>query len=151
MAVVTEGTLRITQQRNVAVAAWRDAPTVAQFRVFEREGRAMTRRYPKGAALFNVVLSGKPDFSSEVRAETARINGLGDIFVLGAAHVILVTGLVGAAVRAYLSTSMLVTRPVTPTKVFGEKRPAAEWLLERLTTSGETWSVDQLVQLVDSG
>ena len=150
MSDVREGTLRILSRRNVAVAAWRDAPTVSQFRLFEREGRTLERRYPKRTALFNVVLSGTPNFSAEVRAETARVSAIDDIFSLATVHVVLVGGLVGSAVRAFLATSMLVSKPPNPTKVFGELEPAAAWVLERLAPSGEKWTLEELCELVRS-
>lgn len=149
VVVVEEGTLRITKERNVAVAAWRDAPTVSQLRLFEREGRAMNVPYPKGTALFNVVLSGKPDFSAEVRKETARVSAFDDVFVLATAHLILVDGLVGAAVRAFLSTSMLVSKPPAPTKVFSDTGLAVDWVLARLDAGGERWTKAELLALVE--
>lgn len=149
MAVVEEGSLRITTERNVSVVAWRDAPTVKQLRAFEREGHALEKRFPKRCGLFNVILSGKPDFSSEVRAETNRIGALGDMYTLATAHVILVEGLVGSAVRAFLATSMLVSKPPTPTKVFGDKDLAVAWVLGRIAEAGEPWTSVQLRELLD--
>lgn len=109
----------------------------------------MTGSYPKGTALFNVVLSGKPDFSTEVRAETARVSALNDTFTLATAHVVLVDGLVGAAVRAFLSTSTLLAKPISPTKVFGAIAPASDWMLAHLEPSGEAWTKAELVALVE--
>ncbi len=149
--VTEETTFRFTRVRNVAVAAWRDAPTVSQLRLFERLGHAMNAPYPNGTALFNVVLSGKPDFSAEVRAETARVSALSNMFVLATAHVVLVEGLVGAAVRAFLATSNLIGKPATPTKVFGSTSLAADWVLSRLAPSGEAWTKEELVALVERG
>ena len=146
-----EGSLRIIASRNVLVAAWRDAPTMSQLHALERVGRERGEQYPRGTALLNLALSGKPDFSADVRKETARVSALPDIFVLATAHIVLVRGLVGAAVRAFLSTSVLMARPTRPTKVFGDTLPAVDWVLARLAPAGEAWTRQGLVAVVDQG
>ena len=143
-----EGIFRITKERNVAVAAWRDAPSVQQMRAFERVGLAMSKAHPKGTALFNVVLSGTPNFSTELRDETTRISARNDMFKLATAHLVLVEGFVGVAVRAFLTTSVLLAKTPTPTKVFSSKELAADWVHGLLEPSGEKWTRDQLLALV---
>lgn len=145
--VIDHGTLRLVTERNVVVAAWRDAPSVAQLNAVERAGRAAGARYASKTALVNLILSGTPNFSSEVRAEVARMNGLTDLFQVGAAHVVLVPGLVGTTVRTFLSTSMLLVKPHAPTRVFGDAEPAARWLSELLRPPGEPWTAAQLTAL----
>jgi len=144
-----EGIFRITKERNVAVAAWRDAPSVAQMRAFERVGLAMSRAHPAGTALFNVVLSGTPNFSNELRDETTRISARKDMFTLATAHLVLVEGFVGVAVRAFLTTSMLLGKTSTPTKVFGKKDLAVDWVHGLLDPTGKTWTKEQLLALVE--
>ena len=143
-----EGIFRITKERNVAVAAWRDAPSVAQMRAFERVGLAMAKAHPKGTALFNVVLSGTPNFSTELRDETTRISARSDIFNLATAHLVLIDGLVGVAVKAFLTTSLLLGKSPTPTKVFSSKELAVDWVHGLLEPSGEKWTKAQLLALV---
>ena len=144
-----EGIFRITKDRNVAVAAWRDAPSVQQMRAFERVGLAMSKAHPKGTALFNVVLSGTPNFSTELRDETTRISARSDMFRLATAHLVLVEGFVGVAVRAFLGTSVLLGKAPTPTKVFGDTGLAVDWVLKLLEPSGEKWTKAQLLALVE--
>ncbi|MCU0656005.1 MAG: hypothetical protein MUF64_12330 [Polyangiaceae bacterium] len=146
-AVFEETTLRLVAERNVVVAAWRDAPTVPQLRLVERVGRGVELRYPGQTALINLILSGTPRFSAEVRAEVGRMNNQDDLYVLAAAHVILVEGFLATAVRAFLSTTMLVVKPATPTKIFGDTTLAARWVAERLAASGERWTPEQLLAL----
>jgi hypothetical protein len=149
--VLTEGPLRLTAERNVLVGAWRDAPTVPALRALERAGQDWAKKYPAGTALLNLALSGTPNFSSEVRTETSRVSARPDIFVLATAHVVLVSGLVGAAIRAFLSTSLLLAKSTRPTKVFGDKAIASDWVKTQLAPSGETWTRAELVALIDQG
>lgn len=145
--LIEEGTLRMLVERNLVVAAWREAPTVAQLRALERAGRSLEDQLPGKNVLLNLMISGTPNFSAEVREEAIRLSGVPDIFSLAAAHVILAQGLVGTAVRAFLSTVVLLSKPPTPTKIFGDKTPATTWLMEHLKASGEPWSRDQILSL----
>jgi hypothetical protein len=108
ITVIEHGTLRLVTERNVVVAAWRDAPSVAQLNAVERAGRVACVRYAGKTTLVNLILSGTPNFSGEVRAEVARMNGLTDLFPIAAAHVVLVPGIVGTTVRTFLYTSMFL-------------------------------------------
>ncbi len=139
--------LRMTQERNCVLAAWYDAPTVPQLREFARAGKEIRRTYDQ-LALFNVVLSGKPSFSQEVREETARMTRSESIFNLATAHLVLVEGLAGAATRAFLSTMVLVGRPRTPTKVFADREGAAAWIHGFCREGKERWTREELFQFL---
>jgi hypothetical protein len=143
-----DATFRIYSARNIQVNLWADAPTVEQMRAFGRIGTAHARRHPRGAALLNLMLSGTPSFSEEVRDETVRLMKLQDMFRLGAAHVVLLDGFKGTAVRAFISTVMLIARPPVPNKVFGDAESAAAWMLPMLAPGAEAWTAVEIVSLV---
>jgi hypothetical protein len=145
--VHTDATLRVVTSRNVQVNVWSNAPTVEQMRVFGRTGAVLARRNPRGIGLLNVMLRGTPSFSEQVRDETVKLTKQG-YFRLGAAHLILVGGLTGTAVRAFMSTVLLLARSPAPNKVFGEPETAAAWLAPLLAQGAEPWSSAQLVALV---
>lgn len=131
--------------RNVQINVWTDAPDVASMRAFTRVAQAFTLARPKRTALFNAVISGTPRFSEGVRDEVVKAMKIRGAFRLGAAHLIAVGGLAGTATRAFLSTAILVGRPKTPTKVFGQAKETCEWLTERAAGAPEHWTVTELL------
>jgi hypothetical protein len=145
--VHTDATFTIFTSRNVHVNVWCNAPTVEQIRIFSRAGTAMARKNPRGAGLVNVMLRGTPSFSEEVRDETVKLMKQ-EAFRLGTAHVVLLGGLTGSAVRAFMSTVMLLARPAVPNKVFGDAETAAAWLAPLLSQGAEAWSPAEIVALV---
>jgi hypothetical protein len=146
--VHTDAILSIATSRNVQVNVWTDAPTVEQIRAFSRTGAALARRHPRGTGLLNVMLRGTPRFSEQVRDETVKLMKQAD-FRLGTAHLVLMGGLTGTAVRAFMSTVMLLARSPTPNKVFGDPGTATAWLAPLLAQGAEPWSSAQLVALVN--
>lgn len=147
--VHADATLRIVVARNLQVNVWTSAPDIEQMRVFGRTGIALARRHPRGVALVNVMSSGKAIFSEEVRDETVKMMKTVDSYRLGSAHIVLAGGFTGTAVRAFMSTVMLLGRPPSPNKVFGDIESAAAWLVPQLAQGAETWSRADLVQLVN--
>ena len=147
--VRTDPKFRIAYLRNVQVNVLRDAPTVEQMRAFARSGSTLGRRHERGAGLLNVVTGdGTPSFSEEVRHETVQLMKTPGMFTLGSAHIILFDGFKGTAVRAFMSTVMLLGRPPSPNKVFGDAEAAAAWLAPLLAKGAEAWSPAELVALV---
>jgi hypothetical protein len=145
--VHSDAVLRIFGSRNIQVNVWLDAPQAEQVRIFSRVGASHARRHPGGAALVNLIVSGTPSFSEEVRDGIVKLMKVPDMFRLGA-HLVLLDGLKGSAVRAFISTAMLVGRPPIPNKVFGDPESAANWLLPQLAQGAEAWSRVDLVQLM---
>ena len=146
--VHADTTFRIFRSRNIQLNVWKDAPRSEHMREFRRIGAVHNRRHPQGSGLINMILSGTPSFSSEVRDETVKLMKETSMFRLGTAHVVLVGGLSGTSVRAFLSTVMLLGRPPLPNKVFGDMNSAAGWLAPRLAESAEVWSPAALVALM---
>src|SRR5206468_3120962 len=98
-----------------------------------------------GAALANVIVAGTPRFSDDVRSEGIAI-ARHRTFRRGSCHLILVGGLGGAAVRAFMSMVLLVGmkalgKGAARTKVFGEIGAAATWTRELL---GGDWTRAEL-------
>jgi hypothetical protein len=143
-------TARIAIERNVVVAAWFQEPRVPlELREMERAGKKVSSKYKGKSALFNVILSGKPSFSEEVRNEVNRITSDDTLFTAATAHVILVEGFVGSAVRAFLATALVISRTKTPNKTFNEIDLAAKWVKERLEAEKmDGWTEADLVTFV---
>jgi hypothetical protein len=140
--------LRTVNARNVQVNVWLGAPTIVQVRAFGRASAALARKHPRGTALVNLMMQGKASFSEEVRDELVKQMKL-DTFRLGAAHVVLASGLTGTAVRAFLSTVILLGRPGIPTKVFSDTKSAAAWHLPLLAQGAEAWTLAELTALLE--
>jgi hypothetical protein len=140
---------RITYDRNVAVTAWFDAPRAAlELREMEKVGKKISAQYKESTALFNVIVSGTPSFNDEVRKEVTRISADDTLYALGSAHVLLVEGFVGSAVRAFLSTALTLARAKTPNKVFADVDGAATWVKGQLEKGPVVWTPGDLVGLV---
>lgn len=146
--VFENATARIGTDRNVLVLRWAEAPkTVTELREFEKVGRKLTSAYDKKAVFANVIVSGTPSFSQEARDEVTRLTRT-PMFHLGTAQIILVQGLAGVAVRAFLSTSFLLARNKTPNKVFGDVDFGVDWLLGRLREGPVAWTRPELAGFV---
>lgn len=113
----------------VFIAVWRDAPRTDQLEtMFDL---AQSRRKNVGdLAFLNMVIAGTPRFSADVRETTVR-RVKEQPFVV-TAHLLLLPGLVGSTVRAFISTLNLLARPQGPTQVFGDTDEALDWLIKRM-------------------
>jgi hypothetical protein len=143
-------TARISIERNVVVAAWLQEPREPkELREMERAGKKAASKYKDATALFNVIISGRPSFSEEVRSEVTRITSDDTIFAAATAHVILVEGFIGSAVRAFIATALVVSRTKTPNKTFGDIDAAVKWVKERLDVAKtEPWTEADLKTFV---
>ena len=141
-----DSTLRLTSLDNVITAAWFNAPEVEHMRIIDRLTRAVRRSEAVGFCFVNIAVDGVPRFSREVIAELERMAEYVTEKDLSTAHVILVDGLVGTAVRTFMSTVMLVTRPRDPNKVFADIESASRWTYGYLSRAGGyDWSLERLV------
>lgn len=146
--VHTDSTLRIVTTRNVQVNIWSNAPALEQMRVFGRVGAALARQHPRGTGLINLMMRGTPSFSEPVRAEVVKLVKQEVLFSLGGAHIILLGGLAGTAVRTFMNTAILLGRPRRPNKVFQEAETAVAWLAPLLARGAEPWSHAELAALI---
>ena len=123
-----EGMLRIAYFHNVQINVWSDAPDVQQMRAHSRFAVSFASQRGRSTALLNAVIRGTPRFSDGVRDEVVKAMKIRGAFELGVAHLITVEGFAGTATRAFLSTGILLGRPKTQNKVFGDPGAACEWL-----------------------
>jgi hypothetical protein len=121
-------TFAIAQLGPVMFAAWHEAPTGAQMRVLEACSRSMTDRHPTGTAFIDMIVRGRPTFSSEVRDAVVALTRDPTLFPLGTAHVVLLGGFAGATIRAFLGTALLVAKAASPVRVFGDLAGVPAWL-----------------------
>ncbi len=142
-----EACLSVFHAGNVQVAVWREAPTVARMQAVWAATRTLNAVHPERTGFLNLIAAGRPQFSAEVREETAAQSRRG-LHRRGVAHVILVPGLLGVSVRAFLSTAILLGRPVNPTRVFGAVDEAAGWLAPQLVgTTEPPWTAEAIASL----
>lgn len=139
--------VNVEVHRNLFLVAWYDAPRLEQVRAIRRIAAPIAKKHTGGTAMFDLIVRGTPSFEEEMRKELKKATE--DPWItLGTAHVIVPTGLVGAATRAFLTTMFLIGRLKVPNKVFASPEGAAPWLLERLSLSKEAWSSDELREVV---
>lgn len=127
---MSQGSL-VATEKNLVIVRWSTSPSAAQFKMLREASEAVASEYG-GSGLLNVVVQGVPRFDEDMRTEAARISKSEGQRGLGVAHVVLLPGLAGTTVRAFLSTIALVARPKAPTSTFDALDPAARWLAERL-------------------
>ena len=149
LVVHEDENLRLVTSRNVLVAVWTDAPTVAQMHTLERAARRLGTAH-RETGFANVAVRGTPSFSSEVREEVLRLSRNPKLLSLARAHVIIAPGLVGAAVRAFLSTTLLLARVPVPTKVLSSFDAAAAWLVDPLARGDTRWTREELLELLQT-
>lgn len=121
--------LCVVTERGLCVARWADAPKPHHFPVVAAAMRAAADAAGR-AALLNVVdAKGKlPRFDEEVRRAASEMTRVVTPISLGTAHVILLDGFTGAAVRMFLSTLTLLSRGSGPTTVHSSVAAGAAWL-----------------------
>jgi hypothetical protein len=145
--VYEDAILRVAVRKNVAFAVWSAAPTVTQVHAFQRAAEQLGKG-SAGHALMSVVVRGVPKFTEGVRDELVRVMKR-ELYRLGIAHLILLDGLAGAAVRAFLSTVRLLSRTPTPAGVFGSPDEAIGWVLDRVRAAPERWTQNELREALD--
>lgn len=139
---------RMRSHRQLLMLAWFGSPTARHVGLIDKASRAMVRAYQPGkTALLNLIVSGAPKFDDEVRKGITKLIADGALNAVGGAHVMLIPGVAGSAVRAFMSTALLLARPAAPNKSFGEVRAAAEWLAPKLAAAtGEAWTATEIIE-----
>lgn len=139
---------RIAVVKNTVIGVWFDAPTLVRLKALDDARRAAHAASPKGAGLMNVIVGGKPNFSSEVRAEVKRQGETPHGKELGAAQVVLVPGLTGTAVRAFLTGTLLFAKNAEQRKVFASMPDAARWAAPLWSIPGVSWTPAEIEDVV---
>jgi hypothetical protein len=146
----SDSSLRVATVDNLELASWFDAPELRHMHTIDRVYKRMKRRVQGGCGFVNVVVDGVPKFSAEVREEAAKQTAEVDDRDIATAHLILVDGMVGSAVRAFMSTTILIGRPPHPTKVFGDIPTTARWLAIQLGKNEHyAWPEERLVEVLE--
>ncbi len=141
--------LRVATVDNLEIATWFNAPELEHMRTIDRVYKGVRRRTTGGCAFANVIVEGVPRFSAEVREEAARQTADVDERDIATAHVILVDGMVGSAVRAFMSTTILIGRPPHPTKVFADIPSTVSWLAIHLGKNERySWPEERLREVL---
>lgn len=143
----SDDTLSIGTDGVLLVACWWNAPTKEQMLEIDRISLEREERLNQKTAYAQFVLEGTPVFSAEVRAIAERLTR--DYYSIGIAHCIELTGLKGAATRAFLGGLLLIRggRGEKPMKVFADPHQASRWLAKRLTPSDRTWNASRILAL----
>jgi hypothetical protein len=135
--------LRVVTRKNLGIAVWSASPDVSQIRALHRISDRFARSKPAGHALLSAIVRGTPTFSQEVRDELVKLLRHRS-YTLGTAHLVLLDGLGGTAVRAFMSTVLLIARPPAPHRVFGKQDDALTWLFAQLRNAPEVWTQQEL-------
>ncbi|MEM7153819.1 MAG: hypothetical protein AAF799_13305 [Myxococcota bacterium] len=125
--------VRLASYRNVVLAVWWDAPRVLQMQHYRKVLMLLRERHPEGIGGINTVVGGTPTFPADVRAESAKLTE-DALLDFGLAHIMLMRGLAGTAVRAFLATMLLLGRSKQLTKVFDKEDLGVDWVAEQMAS-----------------
>ena len=120
------------QSGNLALIGWRDAPNYEDMIAWHQLGKSMGREFPAGSACVDVVVRGTPKFSDEVRRAAVKMAADPHVFPIAYAHIIVMPGFAGTAVRSFIQTVITLSRTPSPSRVFGDVATAAAWLQPKL-------------------
>ncbi len=129
--------------RNLGLLAWRNAPEVDDIRYLRSYARTLGQTYSGKAGCIDIAFTGTPRFSEDLRTEVHGLATDPKVFPLGTAHVVMLGGLAGAAVRAFIATVTLVSRPPAPAKVFANLEEAGAWLLPKFGVN-DAWTPHEI-------
>lgn len=138
--------LRLHSANGLVVCVWSEAPTLDEVGDMDRAGQSQARLNGGKAALLNVIVSGRPKFEDDVRARVKKMTQQGQPFNWAVAHLIMIDGLAGAGIRAFLTTGALFARSAIPKRVFGTRPECTHWLAHTL---GKGWTARQIEQMLD--
>lgn len=127
------------------VAVWDDAPLMPQMKALGEYGRAFESEAGP-VALMNIAADGTPTFSDDVRRIAADFTRDPTLFQVARAHVILMTGFAGVAVRAFINTFLLLGNPPRPTRMLSSVDSAAQWLPQFI--EGDRWTPERMANEV---
>ena len=137
--------LHVVSVERVLFALWEVVPTMASMRRLQVAGdRHRDTLNGRKQVFVNVVEGGIPNFTDEVRKEAVRHAQRSAPWRLATAHIVLIPGMRGVAVRSFMSTMLLLGKPPVPTRVFNDMTQAAQWLAAALADDS-TWTSALLI------
>jgi hypothetical protein len=152
-AVYRSECLILHERENLCGALWLASPLVEDVRALTEQGERGLRNYGGQTILLNIVARRRPQdpkvqakFSADVRSALIELTKRDELHAAATAHVILPGGLLGMTVRTFLNTVVLVGRPTTPVKVFGDDREAAVWAAS--LPGPVSWSTQEITGFV---
>jgi hypothetical protein len=143
-----DAVLRVGVTRNLVVFAWSAAPDAGHVRSLSRAMSTVSGKNGGRFASMNIVVSGTPRFSDQMREEMVKLLKDPKLQGVGSAHVVNAPGLAGTAVRTFLSTVLLLARPAAPHKVFPSVAEGAAWLaplLAKDAKDGQPWAAAEIL------
>jgi hypothetical protein len=126
------------------LCGWSDAPTATQMRALSEHARRVEAACGP-SSLINIAFGGVPKFSDDVRALAAEATADPSRFQRSRAHVIMISGLRGIAVVAFVNTFVLRGKPPRPTKIFRSIDDAIAWTAPQMSTPGNPGALRALV------
>jgi hypothetical protein len=135
--------LKLHGTQGLVIALWTEAPNMTELCEMEEAGLRQQRINGGKAALMNVVVSGQPIFPEDIRTKCKEMISQGRPFNWAVAHLILLGGVAGAGVRAFLTASALFASKAIPKRAFGQRGDACVWMAKQL---GKGWSVEKVEQ-----
>lgn len=136
-----DAVLRVAIGEGLCLVRWADSPQPRHFSELLAAMRTASAQSGHAAMLSVVDAKGKlPRFTDEVRGAAQDMAKQSAPLGSGTAHVILVEGFTGAAVRMFVSTLNLLSRSQVPTSVHASIPQAAAWLAEH----APGWSAGQI-------
>ncbi len=132
----------------LTVAAWWNPPARPQIQALTRANEAQREEHGDRAVFASLIVDSDPRLPSELREAAALLTQHGESGA-AAAHVILVRGLPGVAIRTFFSTVRLLARPRVPTRVLEDREEAARWLAGILRSSDASWTAQKVSVVFD--
>jgi hypothetical protein len=126
--------------RNTLVVVWNGDPTIGRLEVTFARLVDLSKRYPDGVFMYNVILpsTGMPgsDARKLLQHQFESMRGA----LKGAVVVLEKSGIEGTLSRTIISTLLVLSRKPFAMKVFGLRREASEWLASHGNShDGELW------------
>ncbi len=123
------------------VAVWHDAPRMKQMRALGETGNRWESEHGS-TALMNIAADGVPKFPEDVRAIATEYTRDPDLFQVARAHVVLMSGFAGIAVRAFINTFLLLGNPPRPTRMLSSVDAAAQFLAPHMPARWDAAAVE---------
>ncbi len=122
--------VRVARIGSLFMQAWSGDPTPAAHELVRAAADRAIELHPKNLCLLSLVRIprlGRPPSEDSRRRSRAQSERL-DPHLQASAIVFDVDGITGAAVRMFVSSVLLLSRPQAPTKTFSESDIAIDWL-----------------------
>jgi len=149
-ALHEDPTFVLLRRDNLMVAAWHDAPSLAQMRIIGRHMDVWRPPYDHHVAYVNVIVNGRVEgFNAEVREAAKRLSEKYPP-ALCVANIVLVQGLSGILTRTVMRAMRMVGRTHSPWRVFDSCGEAATWIAQQLDGQVNlTWSASEVLAVLN--